>query len=304
MKNKINESKMYFLIIIGLLALFFMAVFFEKFPRFVNLVYRNYDISVREKGYRKYERAHKKLKDATKIPIITYHRIVDHESKVNFFNENEWVNDLDVVDEQLKWLNDNGWKSVDLDEFYCWYNKDCVFDKKTYVLTVDDGEIEAYYNLLPLLEKYNIKATLFAIGMYIPEFTGKLEEPKVKYLGFDIIKKLRKEKSLLSVESHSYNLHRKNISGKSIVEDLTVQELEQDFKNNEKYEFRYLAYPFGYYNTELVNVVANDKNTKMAFKFKKGTYATRADNKYEIARIKITAKTTDEEFKKWFEYAK
>lgn len=304
MKSVLTKKKMYYWIIVIMVILFFVAILFDRFPRFMNLLYRNYDYYQKVNGIKEYDKYHKKPVSAIKIPIITYHRIVPHDIKEKDYPKNEWVNDADVVSEQLKYLNDNGWKSIDLDEFYCWYNKECKFDEKTYVLTIDDGDYEAYYVVLPMLKKYNIKATMFAIGSKIPEVTDKYDETKRKKLGFDIIQKLRKEDSLLQIESHSYNMHYKNENGNAIMEDLTIQEMEEDLKKSDELGFRYFAYPYGYYNTEMLNVVANDPQVKMAFKFKNGTYATRADNRYEISRIKITSLTTMDEFKAWFDYSK
>lgn len=239
---------------------------------------------------------------ATKVPIITFHRTVDSETKKKYFSKNKWVNDLSVVGEQLKYLYDNGWKTIDLDEFYCWYNKECEFPIKTFIITIDDGDSEVYYNILPLLEKYNFKATMFAIGKYIPETTEKLSEPKRLKLGYDKILELRKNKSLLQIESHTYDLHY--LAGKKkAVLTKTAAELKQDFINNEKYEFNYLAYPYGVYNRLMLNATANSK-IKMAFGFSNFTYATRLDNKYEVARFKVDANMKLNEFKKIFEYAK
>lgn len=238
---------------------------------------------------------------ASKIPIITFHRVVDSENKKKYFPNDEWVNDLSVTDEELKYLYDNGWKSIDLDEFYCWYNKDCNFPVKTFVITIDDGDSEAYYNVLPVLEKYNFKATLFSIGRYIPEVTEELNEPERLKLGYDKIKELRDNNSLLQVESHSYDLHHM-VGKKEVVLTKSIDELKEDFINNEKYEFTYFAYPYGQYNKKMLNAVSNS-NIKMAFKFRHGTYATRLDNKYEIARIKVNSYMTLDDFKKIFDYA-
>lgn len=239
---------------------------------------------------------------AVKIPILTFHRIVDSESKEKYFKDNKWVNDLEVTDNELKYLYNNGWKTIDLDEFYCWYNKDCEFPEKTFVITIDDGDSEAYYNLLPILKRYNFKATMFAIGSLIPNVTEKLEEPTKKHLGLDKIKELRDTNSLLQVESHTYNLHYTK-DNKKAVQFKTKAELEEDFALNEKYNFKYLAYPYGKYTKDMLSVVSNTK-IKLAFLFHNYDYARRTDGKYEIQRLKVDGWMSVEEFKKIFDYAK
>lgn len=317
-RNHIKESFAIYIvlvIVVSLINVLLLVVCVSNKIKINNLVYKN---NLCNSDSKKIEQEKQQLQEkinkeneiidvtefgiAVKIPIITFHRTVDTETKKKYFPKDEWVNDISVVDSELKYLYDNGWKTIDLDEFYCWYNKECNFPEKTFAITIDDGDSEAYYNILPVLKKYNFKATLFSIGKYIPEVTEELNEPKRLKLGYDKIVELRKNKSLLQVESHSYDLHY-TIDKKEAVLTKTQKELMKDFKENEKYSFKYMAYPYGQYNKKMLNAVSNS-NIKMAFKFRSGTYATRLDNKYEIARIKINSYMKMEEFKKIFDYAK
>ena len=238
---------------------------------------------------------------ADRVPIIAYHRIVDHDTKVKYFVENEWVNDLDEVEKELKYLYDNGWKTITLDNFYSWYLKDTELDKKSFIITVDDGDIEAYYNLLPLLDKYNFDATVFVIGSMVPEVTPELNEPDGGKIGEDVINKLREENSHLYFESHTYGMHNEK-NGKYVLKELSINEMANDFKSNEKFGFKYLAYPYGYYNNDLLAVISSRSDIKMAFGFYHDSYANRLNYIYEIDRIMITADTSFDEFKKWFDY--
>ena len=45
---------------------------------------------------------------ASRIPIITLHRVVDHETKTKYFKDDEWVNDLNEVEQELDYLYKNG----------------------------------------------------------------------------------------------------------------------------------------------------------------------------------------------------
>jgi len=318
MNKKKNNLITVQIVLIVIFSIFLVATYLNVNTLKKQILSESKEKNEYQQEYLKYKKAYNELKEkeinkigendktiskkAVRIPIITFHRTVDHETKLKYFNNTEWVNDISVTEEELKYLKENGWNSIDLDEFYCWYNKECEFDEKTFVITIDDGDSEAYYILLPVLEKYGYKATLFSIGKYIPDITEPLEEPIRKKLGYDKIKELRENKSLLQVESHSYDLHSELKNGKGIASSKSKEELIQDFKNNTKYNFRYLAYPFGYYDEKLLDVVANNSDIKLAFIFKKKGYATRFNNRYEISRIKISGKTTLEEFKKWFEY--
>ena len=113
---------------------------------------------------------------------------------------------------------------------------------------------------------------------------------------------LRKEKSRLHFESHSYNLHNQTNDGSPIASTYSIEDIEKDFDLNSKYNFKYFAYPYGYYNSDILSVISNRKDIKLAFSFGNFNYATRLNNRYEIDRIKVSANTSIKEFKKWFEY--
>lgn len=311
-KNNIKDiKKILFLLLITILFLF-VLLFINNFKYKNNLDILNVEIINLQKELIKEKKKNIKSNNindnliiknpAVKIPILSYHRTVTSDIKNKFFKDNAWVNDLDDVKKQLEYLYNNGWKTIDLDDFYCWYNKECNYEEKTFVITIDDGDSEAYYNLLPLFEKYNFKATLFSIGKEIPEITEELNEPKRLKLGYDKILELRNNKSLLQVESHTYNMHHKN-GKKKAVEVLSYSELVEDFEKNKKYNFKYLAYPYGIYTKNMLKITSNS-DIKLAFKIRDNKYATRLDGKYEIARIEIDAFMKFDEFKKIFAYAK
>ena len=79
--------------------------------------------------------------DATQIPILTFHRIVKDIDKQTKYKYDEWVASDKVFEEQVKFLYDNNYKTISLDEFYCWYQKKCRMTKNTVVITFDDGSL-------------------------------------------------------------------------------------------------------------------------------------------------------------------
>ena len=295
-KNK--RIQIIFIICLSLIALLIMIFLVNKIFKLKDKLDNSKIDKI--KSVEKYDKE-LNIDKAVKIPIITFHRVVDHETKIKYFSDNEWINDLDITKNELEWLYNNGWKTIDLDEFYCWYMNECEFDKKTFVITIDDGDAEAYYNVLPLLDKYDFKATLFVIGNTIPDVTLELNEPNYSRVGKDVIEKLRKENSRLHFESHSYAQHDFAQNGQPIASTFSIEELNKDFDNNSEYNFKYYAYPYGYYNNDLLSVISNRKDIKMAFTFGNFNYATRLNNRYEIDRIKISGNTSFKEFKDWFE---
>ena len=224
-------------------------------------------------------------KVTSSIPILTWHRISKTEIKNEYFKENMWVNDLEIFEQQIKYLYDNNYKTLSMDEFYQWYIGTVEYDKKTVVITIDDGNIETYYNALPVLKKYNFKATMFIIGNTIKESINWINEEKTVFLTTELIKKIKKEYPKLNIQSHSYGMHTK-INGKFRIYCVNEKEIENDFEQMEKYNFKYIAYPFGLFTQEFIEI-AKKRGYKLGFTFGNYAKAVRKDKPFEIHRLKV-----------------
>lgn len=234
-------------------------------------------------------------RDALKVPVLTYHRVVNDNIKYKYFKNNEWVHAKTDFDEQMKYLYENNYNFLSLDEFYCWYNKKCKIPQKSVLITFDDGDIEAYYNVMPILKKYNLKGVIFIIGSKTLEDVSRKNEVQKAYLSSSLIDKIKNEYPKFEVQSHSYDLHKRVKHNKKKIQTITKQALINDFKNNEKFGFEYLAYPYGVYSEDVFEVLESF-NYKLAFKFKNFRCATRNDPKYLISRIKINGQMSLDDF--------
>ena len=224
-----------------------------------------------------------------KMVILTWHRVVSSEVKEKYFKDNEWVNDLSLFEKQIKYLHDNGYKSLSLDEYYEWYSGKKEYDtSKTCVITFDDGDIENYYNVLPVLKKYNFKATVFIVGSKVlPSVDWPVDSKDRYYLTEELIEKMKVEYPNFEVQNHTYDMHRKNAKGVPIVSDMGREEIEEDFDKMAKYDMKYLAYPHGYC-TKLIQEIAEEKGYKLAFGFTKYGPSSAKDDKYNIRRVKVS----------------
>lgn len=89
------------------------------------------------------------------IPAVLYHQI------------NEYSNvDETLLEEHLKYLNDNNYKTITLSEYL---GKKYSKKDKLVMLTFDDGYYDNYRNMFPLLKKYNMKATIFLNTFFIKD---------------------------------------------------------------------------------------------------------------------------------------
>lgn len=228
-----------------------------------------------------------------KIPILTWHRVVEHSVKEEFYKDNIWVNDLDCFRQNMKYLSDNGYRTLTLDEFYDWYcGKTEYYGEKVVVLTFDDGDIENYTNVLPVLREYGFSATVFLIGNKVKDRVDWDGTSKC-YLTRELIDRMQEEYPAFAVESHTYSMHWKNRSHNAAVTFSSKQALQADLDAMKAYDCHYLAYPYGI-RSEQMEELLPENGYRLAFGFgqKDLPYraATRKDNPYYLPRIKVCSK--------------
>jgi peptidoglycan/xylan/chitin deacetylase (PgdA/CDA1 family) len=113
--------------------------------------------------------------------ILMYHMVAPH---VRGGSLNKWRIDPKDFAAQMRWLAQQGWRSVTMTELMASSGAETVPCDKMVAVTFDDGFSQIYDVALPILKEYNIKSTLYLL-------TGEHEN------GWDAGKEVRRE-SLLS----------------------------------------------------------------------------------------------------------
>lgn len=256
-------------------------------------------------------------KCAYEIPVLTFHRITSDKVKDEYYPNNEWVARISDFKEQMKYLHDNGYQTLSMDEFYDWYANGKKVGKKSVVLTFDDGDYEFYHLVAPVLKEYSFKATMFVIGEWTTDDTQPYTDTNTRVrLGYDLINKMKTDYPDLNIQCHSYALHKyaTDVYGHSTSTQLiytkTLEELENDFATaKEKFkegtgeEFKYIAWPYGKYNDTAKQAFLNS-GYRLAFRFgvykySNGRYrkARRTDSRWAINRLKVNGNISMATFK-------
>lgn len=187
---------------------------------------------------------------ATEIPVVNYHFFYD--SRIGE-NCNESIC-LDTVkfEEQLKWLKDNNYKTLTINEFADWKDGYIELPKHSVLLTIDDGAMgTGKHNgnkLIPLLEKYQEHATLFLI-------TGwwALDNYQSPYL---------------DVQSHTHNLHFEaqcaDGRGKVACSDYKTVKADLEQSINVLHDTTSFCFPFYSYDKESLQAL-RELNFRVAF---------------------------------------
>lgn len=230
------------------------------------------------------------------VAVLVYHDIVENEQ---YKSNNADTLTAKEFSEHLKYLKDNGYTAISLDELYSWKKGETDIPEKSVVITFDDAYYSFKYVAQPILEQYNFKAACFLIGNVTDDITPIYEEGKYATIGLD---EVNNRSDNIIYGSHTYDLHRQTEEGNPIVKVKSFDELKEDTKkfNKELFDAKYLAYPYYTYTEDFIKVL-EEENYKLAFAGEE-EMATKGVNNYKIPRI--SAIKSMEEFKKIFETQK
>lgn len=207
------------------------------------------------------------IPEGIEVPILMYHAVSD----------NCWgIQDLFVspseMEKQLAYLKDNSYTTITFEDFP---RLDEI--EKPVMLTFDDGYLDNYTELFPLLEKYQAKATIFIITDAIYS---------EKYLKADNIKELS-DSGLVSIQSHTVT-HAK-------LDELNEEKLVSEMENSRLAVCRLtgkepfvLCYPSGS-NSTLSREVA-ERYYSFGLLMNGGRYTT-GDDRFMIPRCYISRST-------------
>lgn len=198
------------------------------------------------------------------MPVLAYHDVLENPTEETDIS-------IEKFDRQMKFLKTHNYKTLTMSEFYEW-KKGAKTNGKKVVLTFDDGKESFYTTVVPILEKYNLKATIFIIESAINE-SG--------YLTHEQVLDLKNNHPNITVASHSYNLHNETSANSN---NYTLY--DEDMKKNKENNYEFYAYPFGIKNENYENAL-KDNNYKLAFLFSPSKWASRNNNDFEITRVPI-----------------
>ena len=148
------------------------------------------------------------------IPVLNYHFFYDS-SIGEACNENICL-DTAMFRRHLDYLKQNGYKTLKMEEFRKWMYGEIELPEKSVLITIDDGAMgTGKHNgnkLIPILEEYNMNATLFLI-------TGWWDVNNYRSKNLDI-------------QSHTHDMHQYGTCGKGQVVCASKEELLQDLRTS------------------------------------------------------------------------
>ena len=240
-----------------------------------------------------------------RIPILLYHRV----GKPKDVNDN-----MDPVEfeRQMSFLSNEGYNTIDLDEYLLCLKGMKGLPNKPIIITFDDGAKNNYDVAFPIIKKYAFKAAIFVSTAYIGKKLWHSKEKRrfyffwedalkdgvnpdnlwiFEYLNWEQIIEMSEDNISFGAHTHTHPVLTK-VSKKRLIDELIESKfiLEQRLGKS----IDYFSYPWGTFNKKIIELVKKAGfKAALAVDLKK----KRLDL-YSLERILIRTKWNIEDFKK------
>lgn len=218
------------------------------------------------------------------LPILMYHYI---RTATNFRDPVgiDLSVPADAFEEQMKYIVSTGYETVTLDDLVATWKGEKVLPKKPIILTFDDGYDDFYSTALPILKKYNLKATVYVI-------TGFIDKPH--YLTSEQLKELD-QSPLITIAAHTmHHPNLKMLTGSKLTDEILGSKtwLEK-FTGHPILHF---AYPSGQYNKQTIKAITDAGYATVVTTLPGEIHAS--SSPFTITRVRIHGAITLQAFKK------
>ena len=219
-------------------------------------------------------------KNAKSIPVLLYHFFHTH----NNYEDMKTVISIrtDKFESELKYLTDNNFMTLKMKDLELYVNGKVQIKENSVVLTIDDGDSTVFKLAYPIIEKYKVNATLFAITSWDPNI-------------------LEKQTDYVEIHSHTNNMH---ITGRcsggqgGLFKCVDYNEGLDDLNKSREIlnGTTYLAYPFGEYTNHSIKSL-KDAGYTMAFTTNYGNVKV-GDDPYLLPRMYVYNEYSLDTFKR------
>jgi peptidoglycan/xylan/chitin deacetylase (PgdA/CDA1 family) len=182
------------------------------------------------------------LKSYQTVPIISYHKFSKDKADVLTVTKSAFA-------EQMKFLKENGYRVITLDEFFDFLDFKRPLPKKSVVITIDDNWYSVYEIAFPILKQYGYPATLFVYTDLIL--------PGRKTLSWDLLVQMSKNGIDIQGHTKSHRNLNKREGQESFREyfEAVKKELTESaeiIRKRLNKDVKYLAYPYGETNPLII----------------------------------------------------
>jgi peptidoglycan/xylan/chitin deacetylase (PgdA/CDA1 family) len=212
------------------------------------------------------------------VPVLVYHNVLPRDRWPSSATYTAYITPERVY-AQLKYLRDHGWRSVTARNVAQYAKRGERMHSKAFVISVDDGRLNGYRYLWPILRELRFRATFYVVGSRIG---------RDKFASADQLREIDAAGSEIANHTHEHLTLTK----------LTRAEVIEQVRKSSDAIFEAvgrrpitLAYPGGAYNTAVMDAVRSEGSTWMAFTIEYGcseSWSTRLHEQRMIMRHDYT----------------
>lgn len=212
------------------------------------------------------------------VPVLMYHYVGDLPEDSDIYRTDLTL-DPGVFRGHLEYLRDENYTTISLYDLYDALVYGRELPPRPIVLTFDDGHIDHYENVFPLLREFDFTGTFFII-------TQTADEANVDYVTWAQIQEMAA--AGMSMESHT----KTHIDLRDRDHDRLVYEILgsiESLRAHTGQPTRMFAYPAGRYDENTLAVLGQ-AGVQIALTTQYGAYHT-SDNLLELPRLRISRDT-------------
>ena len=201
---------------------------------------------------------------------------------------------------QLKWLHDNGWRTLSSQQLVDFLYKGVPLPEKSVLITFDDGYASNARYAAPLLRQYGYTAVIFVSGTLLAEQASPWDAEQLQMLDPATMQSCA---DVFEFHSHSYALHNTDASGSPLMLSQTAASLTEDTQANLPFctGTTLYAYPYGAFNENTLTVLPQN-GVRAAFTTEQG-YASVQGDAMQIGRFIVFPGTSHTRFINYLEEA-
>jgi len=214
--------------------------------------------------------------------VLMYHHILTAKEKADspFANLSTTITDTEF-NEQMNYLKSQGFTTISTKDLEGYLNRQVNLPARSILLTIDDGNISSRIYAYPKLKELGFTADQFIITSRTPATPSVFNHKQLNFLSKQEMNEMT---DVFNYHAHTHGLHSLTAKNESFLTAKSRDVVKQDLLLNRKLlnQTRYLAYPFGQYNSDTLKVL-NETGFTMAFTTKTG-FAKLGVNKLLIPR--------------------
>ncbi len=203
------------------------------------------------------------------VSVLMYHMIGDIQNNAAVMTEAN-------LRLQMNYLRDHGYNPITMQELYDYITKGAPLPEKPVCITFDDGYLDSYTIVYPLMKEYGFPWTLFLI-------TDDVGKPYNR-MTWDQLKEM--------ADSHTVTIANHTLSHPKLHNLATAKEKEKEIvEANEALKYHlgidnaWLAYPYGDYDDQVVEI-CKKAGIKMAVTTDSGRVHV-GSYPYELKRVYV-----------------